>query len=49
MNIKNEELNALLELSRNEDIRNNQSNLKCKKFCDLIFRLKNKLIFWRKK
>ncbi len=45
MNSKNE----LLELSRKEDIRNKQSNLKCKKFCDLILIVKNKLIFWRRK
>lgn len=41
--------NELLELSRKEDIRNKQSNLKCKKFCDLILIVKNKLIFWRKR
>lgn len=41
--------NELLELSRKEDIRNKQSNLKCKKFCDLILIVKNKLIFWRRK
>lgn len=41
--------NELLELSRKEDILNKQSNLKCKKFCDLILIVKNKLIFWRRK
>ena len=41
--------NELLELLRKEDIRNKQSNLKCKKFCDLILIVKNKLIFWRKR
>lgn len=41
----------LIKLSRNEDLRIKEleQKNKCKKFCDFLFKLKNKLFFWRKK
>ena len=41
----------LIELSRNEDLRIKEleQKNKCKKFCDFLFKLKNKFTFWRKK
>ena len=42
---------ALIELGRKEDlaIKELEQKNKCKKFCGLIFKLKNKFAFWRKK
>ena len=42
---------ALIELGKKEDLLLKQFSKKnkCKKFCDLILKLKNKLIYWRKK
>lgn len=42
---------VLIELGRKDDLLLKQFSKKnkCKKFCDLILELKNKLIFWRNK
>ena len=42
---------ALIELVRKDDLLFKQFGRenKCKKFCDFLFKLKNKLFFWRKK
>ncbi|MFW3338745.1 hypothetical protein ACN9JY_03230 [Aliarcobacter butzleri] len=42
---------ALIELGRKDDLLFKQFGRenKCKKFCDFLFKLKNKLFFWRKK
>lgn len=50
--MKNEEFDktvekSLLKLSKSEDERE-QTNIKCKKFCNWIQKMKIKLLFWRK-
>ncbi|MDN5114008.1 hypothetical protein [Aliarcobacter butzleri] len=42
---------ALIELGRKDDLgkKELEQKNKCKKFCDFLFKLKNKLVFWRKK
>ncbi|MEM5570721.1 hypothetical protein [Aliarcobacter butzleri] len=41
----------LIELGKKEDLLFKQfgKENKCKKFCDFLFKLKNKFTFWRKK
>ena len=41
----------LIELGKKEDLlfKKFGKENKCKKFCDFLFKLKNKFTFWRKK
>ncbi|MCT7616648.1 hypothetical protein [Aliarcobacter butzleri] len=41
----------LIELGRKEDLAKKEleQKNKCKKFCDFLFKLKNKLVFWSSK